>query len=713
MSATPMATERGEPLGEHQDEAARYRTLLEINNALIADLSREALFRAIARTLRRVVPYDRTAIFLHDPGPDVLRLFVLESSLSSSYFVVGLELSADDSHMGWAFRHRRVLLRRDLAVERHYPMEDRAYEDGVRSYLAVPLVARERCLGVLAVASTTPGRYGERDADILQQVGGQVALAVEQMHAYEEIQALHARAAASAEHHRTLLEVNNAIISNLTQGELFHAVAVALRRIVPFDRIAVFLYDEARGVLRLSALETSLPSAHYTVGLEMPLADTPGGWVVLHQQPYLQPDLSTARRYRSEERAYDDGIRSVLVLPLIARGRAIGTVAVGSATPGRYTTDDAAFLQQVAGQVALAVANMTAYEEIAALKARLERENLYLQEEIRREHDFVEMVGASPALLRTLEQVEQVAPTDSTVLVSGETGTGKELIARAIHHRSARRDRPLVKVNCSAISAGLVESELFGHVKGAFTGALERRTGRFELAHRGTIFLDEIGDLPLETQVKLLRVLQEREFEPVGSSRTLAVDVRVIAATNRDLAAAVREGRFRADLYYRLNVFPIEVPPLRERRGDIPPLVTFFLGRFAARFGKRIDSVSRETMDRLVAYDWPGNVRELQNVVERAVVLARGPVLEIDAALLPRAGGERTDATEPAPEAPSAGLSAALAAVERTQIIRALDRTGGVIEGPSGAAALLRIHPNTLRSRIEKLGIRRSRPRGR
>jgi formate hydrogenlyase transcriptional activator len=490
-------------------------------------------------------------------------------------------------------------------------------------------------------------------------------------------------------------------------------VAVALRRIVPFDRIAVFLYDEARGALRLSALETSLPSAYYRVGLEMALADTPGGWVVRHQQPYLQPDLTAARRYASEERAYADGIRSVLVLPLIARGRAIGTVAVGSATPGRYTADDAAFLQQVAGQVALAVANMTAYEEIAALKARLERENLYLQEEIRREHDFVEMVGASPALLRTLEQVEQVASTDSTVLVSGETGTGKELIARAIHHRSARRDRPLVKVNCSAISAGLVESELFGHVKGAFTGALERRTGRFELAHRGTIFLDEIGDLPLETQVKLLRVLQEREFEPVGSSRTLAVDVRVIAATNRDLAAAVREGRFRADLYYRLNVFPIEVPPLRERQGDIPPLVTFFLGRFAARFGKRIDSVSRETMDRLVAYDWPGNVRELQNVVERAVVLARGPVLEIDAALLPCAGSERTDATEPAPEAPPAGLGAALAAVERTQIIRALDRTGGVIEGPSGAAALLRIHPNTLRSRIEKLGIRRSRPRGR
>jgi formate hydrogenlyase transcriptional activator len=705
-----MAMEPREPVGTREDEAARYRTLLEINNALIANLTRDTLFRAIARALRQVVPYDRTAIFLHEPAREVLRLFVLESSLPSTYFVVGLELPVEDTHVGWAFRHRRVLLRYDLSVERRYPMEERAYEDGVRSYLAVPLLARDRCLGVLAVASTSTDRYDEADAGTLRAVGGQVALAVEQMHAYEEIQALSARAAAAAEQHRTLLEVNNAIISNLTQSDLFHAVAGALGRIVAFDRIAIFLYDEARGVLRLSALETSLPSAYYTVGLEMALADTPGGWVVRHQQPYLQPDLTVARAYRSEERAYADGIRSVLVLPLIARGRSIGTVALGSAIPGRYSTDDATLLQQVAGQVALAVANMTAYEEIATLKARLEHENVYLQEEIRREHDFVEMVGASAPLLRTLQQVEQVAPTDSTVLVSGETGTGKELIARAIHHRSSRRDRPLVKVNCSAISAGLVESELFGHVKGAFTGALERRIGRFELAHRGTIFLDEIGDLPLDTQVKLLRVLQEREFEPVGSSRTIAVDVRVIAATNRDLTEAVRAGRFRADLYYRLNVFPIEVPPLRHRRADIPQLVTFFLGRFGRRFGKRIDRVSAETMGRLTAYAWPGNVRELQNVIERAVVLCTGPVLEIDPALLPRADGSPAGAS-PA-DAPE-GLNAALAALERSQIVGALDRTRGVIEGPGGAAALLRVHPNTLRSRMDKLGIKRPGNEGR
>jgi formate hydrogenlyase transcriptional activator len=269
------------------------------------------------------------------------------------------------------------------------------------------------------------------------------------------------------------------------------------------------------------------------------------------------------------------------------------------------------------------------------LKNRLQAENVYLQEEIRQEHNFEEMVGSSPALLAMLQKVELVAPTDASVLIYGETGTGKELVARALHNRSARKDRPLVKVNCGAISAGLVESELFGHVKGAFTGALERRVGRFELAHGGTIFLDEIGELPLETQVKLLRVLQEQEFEPVGSSRTVGVDVRIIAATNRDLEEAVGAGRFRSDLFYRLNVFPIRVPALRERRSDIPQLVMFFLSRFAKKLGKKIEAVPQGIMDLLNAYTWPGNIRELQNLVERAVVLSQGPVLKLDRTLLP------------------------------------------------------------------------------
>jgi formate hydrogenlyase transcriptional activator len=341
-----------------------------------------------------------------------------------------------------------------------------------------------------------------------------------------------------------------------------------------------------------------------------------------------------------------------------------------------------------------------ALAQVEDLKNRLQAENLYLQEEIRTEHNFEEIVGNSPALLEALAQVEQVAGTDSTVLLQGETGSGKEVFARAIHARSARRDRPLVKVNCGAIPAGLVESELFGHVRGAFTGALEKRIGRFELAHGGTIFLDEVVELPLDTQVKLLRVLQEKEFEPVGGSRTVHVDVRVLAASNRNLEEAVRSGTFRADLLYRLNVFPITIPLLRQRRSDIPLLVTFFLASLSKRLGKRLDGFSRGSMERLSAYSWPGNVRELQNVIERAAVLARGPVLEIEKGLLPTGPVSGLDAEG----------SVTLEELERSHIRAALKSTGGIVEGPHGAASILGLHPNTLRSRIRRLGIERGRP---
>jgi formate hydrogenlyase transcriptional activator len=399
---------------------------------------------------------------------------------------------------------------------------------------------------------------------------------------------------------------------------------------------------------------------------------------------------------------------------LDSEGRVAGHLAVLDDKPFSEAGRAAPVLRAFAARAGAELERLKAEErlraalaEVETLKNRLHAENVYLQEEIRREHNFVEMVGSSPALLAALRQVEQVAPTDSTVLILGETGTGKELIARAIHSRSGRRERPLVKVNCSAISAGLVESELFGHVKGAFTGALDRRIGRFELADGGTLFLDEVGDLPLETQVKLLRVLQEREFEPVGSNRTLRVNVRVIAATNRDLEEAVAAGRFRSDLFYRLNVFPLQAPALRDRRGDIPQLVMFFLARFGKELGKPVEVVSQATMERLVRYDWPGNVRELANIIERATVLASGRVLELGAELLPL-GPARVPGLAPSGSDPVAGQPVrTLEEVERRHILEALERSRWVIEGPAGAALVLGLHPNTLRSRMAKLGISR------
>jgi formate hydrogenlyase transcriptional activator len=522
----------------------------------------------------------------------------------------------------------------------------------------------------------------------------------------------------SEEQNRSLLQINNAIITNLTQQALLRSISKALHPVISFDRCAITLYQPERDSFRFLAVEGELLSDYFRTGLEISRNETCGSWVFDHQRPLVRRDLEKEKQYPNEHRLSAEGIQSMCVVPLALQGKCIGLLSVVSQQRDHYSDEDAFFLQEVANQVALAVQNMQSYQEIASLKARLERENVYLREELRTEHNFEEIVGNSPALLRALNAVEQVAPTDSTVLIYGETGTGKELVARAIHNRSTRNGRALVSVNCSAISAGLVESELFGHVKGAFTGALERRIGRFELANGGTIFLDEIGELCLETQVKLLRVLQEHEFEPVGSSHPLRVDVRVIAATNRNLPEAVQAGRFRSDLFYRLNVFPLELPPLRERRSDIPQLVAFCLSQFSKRLGKKIDGVSRESMGNLVNYPWPGNIRELQNVIERAIILSVGPTLRLDRDLMPVAAaakGMETPETD-APrdwqvdlESPKPLLT--LEEVERNHILAALQHTGGVVDGPKGAAKILNRHPNTLRHRMDKLGIKGSRHR--
>jgi formate hydrogenlyase transcriptional activator len=516
----------------------------------------------------------------------------------------------------------------------------------------------------------------------------------------------------SEQRKRSLLEINNSIINNLTQEALFASAYEAIRRVVSFDRAAFLLYRPETKTLKLLSMDRDTDSEFFRLGKEYDLEETRvSAWVLDNRKAVVRGDLEKEQQSPGDGRLIAEGIQSYCVVPLVARGTSIGTFTVWSETKNRYSEADSELLQEVANQVALAIANMKSYEEIAALKARLEKENVYLQEEIRTQHNFEEIVGNSPTLLELLRRVDQVAPTDSSVLIYGETGTGKELIARAIHNRSARKHRPLVKVNCSAISAGLVESELFGHVKGAFTGAFERRIGRFELADGGTIFLDEVGELPLETQVKLLRVLQEREFEPVGSNRSVRVDVRIIAATNRNLQESIKAGSFRSDLYYRLNVFPLVVPPLRDRRSDIPQLAMFFLSRYARNLGKKMEGISAAATERLKSYLWPGNVRELQNIIERALILSRGPFLELDSDLASVPAPDVPPDTPSGPAIPketSPSVLSTLEEVERAHISAVLQETRGVIEGTKGAAKTLGMHPNTLRHRMEKLGIKRS-----
>jgi formate hydrogenlyase transcriptional activator len=422
-------------------------------------------------------------------------------------------------------------------------------------------------------------------------------------------------------------------------------------------------------------------------------------------EPLLVHDAEREPQWRADPYVIAARPRSMLGVPILHKGRRRGVLYLENRlAAGAFTAERVEMMRFLAGEAGLALENATLYEalrealrEVERLKNRLLEENVYLQEEIRTEHNFEEIVGRSPLLLAALRKIEQVAATDATVLILGETGTGKELFARAIHDRSPRKARPLVKVNCGAIPTGLVESELFGHVKGAFTGALQNRTGRFQLAHGGTLFLDEVGELPPDTQVKLLRALQEQEFEPVGGSRTVRVDVRVIAATNRDLAESVRGGSFRADLLYRLNVFPIEIPPLRDRADDVSLLAAFFLSRIAKRLGKPVKAFSRQSVRRMLEYPWPGNVRELQNIVERAVILSDGPLADVDARLLAGVAPQVLDQR-----------ARTLEQLERSHIVETLRATGGVIEGPRGAARILDVHPNTLRSRMKKLGIEKS-----
>ncbi|WP_447975092.1 sigma 54-interacting transcriptional regulator [Nitrospira sp. Kam-Ns4a] len=685
-----MTEPQSQPCAE--SEVARYCALLEVAEAIAAHHDLHELFRDLAQRLPRVVQVNFVGLSLYEPERHVMRLHTLQANVPAD-IVGGHEAPVDDSPAGVVWQTQQPVLISDLAEEGRWPTMTRlAREDGIQSLCFVPLTTPVRRLGAMGFGSLQKGAYGDADVTFLQRVAAQVALAVDNVLNYERAQSAQRQLTKERDRLRLLLEVNNAVVSHLDLRAVFEAVSKYLREVMRHEYTSLALYEPPRDRFRLYALDFPDSKGLIQEGLVGPVDGSPAGVAFRTRKPAIfhEKDLET---FSSEivRLLLAEGVKSVTCIPLLSHDRALGTLNLASRAPAAFSPEDVDLLVQVATQVAIAVENALAHQEVSALKERLAKEKLYLEDEIRTQYNFEEIIGDSPALRRVLKQVAVVAPTDSTVLILGETGTGKELLARAIHNLSARRERTFVKMNCAAIPTGLLESELFGHERGAFTGAIAQKVGRFELADGGTLFLDEVGDIPLELQSKLLRVLQEQEFERLGGTKTIRVNVRLVAATNRDLAQMVAERQFRSDLYYRLNVFPITVPPLRDRREDIPMLVRYFAQKFARRMDKRIERIPAETMRALTRYAWPGNVRELENLIERAVILSEGPELYVPL-------------TEPAPAAPDARVGT-LEAAEREHILRALHESNWVIGGPQGAAARLGMKRTTLQSRMQKLGI--------
>ena len=664
-------------------QTQKYLTLLELSKAIASHRDLSELFHDIACRLRNLFSFRDLAVMLHDSEKNVMRSYFFEGCKGDQWINQGkTEVAIDDSINGHVWSTQQPLVIRDLTQDDRFPPAQKLREKNIKSVCCLPLTTVHQKLGTLNLWSEEVGAYDTFDLKFAQLVTSQIAVAVESQFYREQL-------ARERDRSQLLLQVNNTLVSNLNLRELLQSISSSLATVMPHEAAALTLYNQSLNQLEVAAFDFPDHESPCATGKVIPFEGNPIG------------EAFTTRKTATID--YDPAVHGMstgCAAPLIFRDRVLGVLAIKSSRPHAFSPEDCELFEQVANQVAIAVENALSYNEIETLKNKLEKEKLYLEEEIRSEYNFEEIIGSSPVLKRVLQNVQTVATTDSTVLIFGETGTGKELIARAIHNLSERRERTLVKVNCAAIPTGLLESELFGHEKGAFTGAIDRRVGRFELAHEGTIFLDEVEDIPLDLQSKLLRVLQEHEFERLGSSRTMRVNVRVVAATNADLAQLVEEKKFRSDLYYRLNVFPINVPPLRERPEDIPLLVHFFANKFAQQMRKQIESVPKDVMAALVGYHWPGNIRELQNLVERAVILSRGSTLEIPLTELkqaPRAAAASANGTN-------------LEAVERDHILKVLDDAKWVIGGPTGAAARLGMNRTTLNHRLRKLGINRPQP---
>jgi formate hydrogenlyase transcriptional activator len=640
-------------------------------------------------------------IWLPDEGASYLHCVAAPSLPGFCYHVGRTEVCPKGASCGTAVYRREPVYVTDILTEsswddyRHVMLPY-----GIRSVWSRPLFTSEgKVLGTFAILYREPRSPGAKDLQLIENASHITGIAIER---HMKEQALRRE----RDRLQLLLEISNGVTSRLDLRQVVEALSTNLFRVMQCDVSVLLLPDSESGALRVHILHNPDARGPFREGSLVPMNGSISGQVLRKAKSIRIDSFDQVRDdpevYGSPdgrllyESVVKEGLRTGCYLPLIGRDRVVGVLMLSRRSDNVFEKDDVILLEQVAGQVAIAVENTLEYEKATKDRDKETKQRLYLEEEIRAE--FGEIVGESPALKTALSLVSVVAPTDSSVLILGETGTGKELVARAIHKLGSRSEKAFVKLNCAAIPLGLLESELFGHERGAFTGAIAQKTGRFELADKGTLFLDEVGDIPLELQAKLLRVLQEQEFERLGSNRTHKVDVRLIAATHRDLPAMVKQGTFRDDLYYRLRVFPIQVPALRQRAEDIPRLVRHFTALYAQRLNKRIDVIPAETMNALVRYPWPGNIRELQNFIERAVILSaestlRAPIFELE---LPHTSNENNVRMN------------GLAEVEREHIVRTLEASNWVIGGRNGAAERLGMKRTSLVYRMKKLGIRRS-----
>jgi len=698
-----------EVLSSSPSSTYRYKAVLDISKALSAYRDTEELASILADKLGEFLPSNHLdVVTFKENSPEVECLAWGKGALPVQ------SLSAEELRAWQLFDSEEPLHIADWNSDERFPNLKRlAAKNGVDigSVVRVPLTAPHRRLGTLGLAAPSGITYSAEDISFLQMIARVVAFVIDDSLNLGCAQAAQAALQRQSDRLQLLLNLTNRITSNLNLRQVLRAVSSNIREVMHCDAVFVSLVDSASGTPRLYVLD--FPQSKGLIKEEEVYTISEAGKRVLKTLKPSVVDVSDPAAVPPEiyDKVVAEGLKGACLIPLANRGRVLGGLVIARKTATSFTPEDVEFLAQAAGQIAIAIENALTFKEVSELKDKLAQEKLYLKEEIRSEMNFDQIIGNSAALKHVLELVEIVAPNDSTVLLLGETGTGKELVARAIHDRSRRKDRTLVKLNCAAIPTGLLESELFGHEKGAFTGAVAQKIGRLELADQGTLFLDEVGDVPIEIQPKLLRVLQEREFERLGSPHTRRVNVRLVAATNRDLKKMIVLREFRSDLYYRLNVFPIRIPPLRERREDIPLLVSYFVQRFAKQMGKNIEAIPAAVMKELTAWDWPGNIRELENFIERAVILTRGRPLE---APLEELHKSKTDqATHGAAEQDPEGLARFLknksvddyAKKQQEEIVRALTESKGRVGGATGAAARMGINRNTLVSRMKKFGI--------